>query len=206
MADGDAKGFGALEHNRYYRCFAWSDAEEELVNRWKMLFHEFNPIGIHSKEIQYFDYNMQKMSNIYGCTKELQSILLTYFKLTKDWLLRTNSIPEFQRRLKEQNNERQYVFHYHERQCIDTTIQRPVRKCLPKGALIGMCLDIIIREKNGEEEFLIWCKNSPMNMAFQNRLTWCCLFAKITAFYQVGAFLTTCFRNDTNSYDNYFQK
>jgi predicted metalloprotease with PDZ domain len=56
--------------------------------------------------------------------------------------------------LKEQNNERQYVFHYHERKCIDTTIQRPVRKCLPKGALIGMCLDIIIREKQWERGVL----------------------------------------------------
>jgi hypothetical protein len=69
-----------------------------------------------------------------------------------------------------------------------------------------MCLDIIIREKNEEEEFLIWCKNSLMNMAFQNRLTWCCHFKKNNRFDQVGAFLTTCFRNDTNSYDNYFQK
>jgi hypothetical protein len=35
---------------------------------------------------------------------------LIYFKSTKDWLLRTNSTTEFQKRLKEQNNERQYVF------------------------------------------------------------------------------------------------
>jgi hypothetical protein len=56
-----------------------------------------------------------------------------------------------------------------------------------KGALIGMCLDIIIREKS-KEEFLIWCKNSPMNMAFQNRLT--TVPAKITAltYPEVGAF------------------
>jgi predicted metalloprotease with PDZ domain len=54
-------------------------------------------------------------------------------------------------KLKEQNNERQYVLHNNERKS-DTTIQRPVRKCLPKGALIGMCLDIIIREKKQWKE------------------------------------------------------
>jgi hypothetical protein len=39
---------------------------------------------------------MQKMSN-FGCGEGVTEYLLTYFKLTKDWLLRTNSIPEFQK-------------------------------------------------------------------------------------------------------------
>jgi predicted metalloprotease with PDZ domain len=75
-----------------------------------MLFHEFNPIGIHWK-IQYFDYNMQKMSEHLWMYEGVTEYFANLFQITKDWLLR-NSIHEFQRRLKEQNNERQYVFHY----------------------------------------------------------------------------------------------
>jgi predicted metalloprotease with PDZ domain len=60
------KGFGALERNRHYRCFTWSDAEEELSKSMKdVVSHEFfhivTPLSIHSKEIQYFDYNMQNV-------------------------------------------------------------------------------------------------------------------------------------------------
>jgi hypothetical protein len=62
--------------------------KEELVKSMKMMlfpriFHIVTPLNITLKEIQYFDYNT-KCQNIYGCMKELQSILLTYFKLTKD--------------------------------------------------------------------------------------------------------------------------
>jgi hypothetical protein len=46
-------------------------------------FSYVTPLSIHSKEIQYFDYNMQKMSN-FGCGEGVTEYLLTYFKLTKD--------------------------------------------------------------------------------------------------------------------------
>jgi hypothetical protein len=87
---------------------------------------------------------MQKMSN-FGCGEGVTEYLLTYFKLTKDWLLRTNSIPEFQKGWKSKTMNDSMSFTPWA-QC-NTTIQRPVRKCLPKGALIGMCLDIITEKK-----------------------------------------------------------
>jgi predicted metalloprotease with PDZ domain len=39
-----------------------------------------------------------------------------------------------------------------------------------KGALIGMCIDIIIREKNGEKGILDLMQNYLLSMVFQRRL------------------------------------
>jgi predicted metalloprotease with PDZ domain len=39
-----------------------------------------------------------------------------------------------------------------------------------KGSLIGMCLDIIIREKQGRKGILDLMQNLLMNMVFQNHL------------------------------------
>jgi predicted metalloprotease with PDZ domain len=61
--------------------------KEELVkSMMDVVSHEFfhivTPFSIHSKEIQYFDYNNQKCQLIYGCTKVLLNILLICSKST----------------------------------------------------------------------------------------------------------------------------
>jgi predicted metalloprotease with PDZ domain len=44
-------------------------------------------------------------------------------------------------------NERHHVFYYNECKRVETTLQRSIHQRISKGSLIGMCLDIIIREK-----------------------------------------------------------
>jgi predicted metalloprotease with PDZ domain len=39
------------------------------------------------------------------------------------------------------------IIYHHECKCIRTAVQRSIYQCI-KGALIGMCIDIIIREKS----------------------------------------------------------
>jgi len=68
MTPTDAKGFGALEHPTATTVvMPEMISKDELVEEMKdVVSHEFfhivTPLTIHSKEIQYFDYNAPKMS------------------------------------------------------------------------------------------------------------------------------------------------
>jgi phosphoribosylformylglycinamidine (FGAM) synthase PurS component len=67
-------------------------------------------------------------------------------------------------------NERHHVFYYNECKRVETALQRSIHQRISKGSLIGMCLDIIIREKKAREEILDLMQNLLMNMVFQNHL------------------------------------
>jgi predicted metalloprotease with PDZ domain len=80
MQENDAKVWSFRASYSYYSCFTRTNAKEELVkSMMDVVSHEFfhivTPLSIHSKEIQYFDYN-PKMSAHYGCTKVLLNILI----------------------------------------------------------------------------------------------------------------------------------
>ena len=68
MKKSDAKGFGALEHHTSTTVvFPEVMTTEALGEQLKDVvshefFHTVTPLGIHSKEIQYFDYTNPKMS------------------------------------------------------------------------------------------------------------------------------------------------
>jgi predicted metalloprotease with PDZ domain len=79
-----------------------------------------------------------------------------------------------------------------------------------KGSLIGMCLDIIIREKsNGERGILDLMQKLSNEYGVSKPFNDDELFAKITAltYPEVGAFLTTYVSGTTPiPYDSYFEK
>jgi predicted metalloprotease with PDZ domain len=150
---------------------------------------------------------MPKMSNLWmyeGVTEYFANLFqINQGLITEDEFY----LPEFQKRLKEQNNERQYVLHNNERKC-DTTIQRPIRKCLPKGALIGMCLDIIIREKSNGKRILDLMQKLSNEYGVSKPFNDDALFAKNNRFNLsgVGAFFQPYVSGTTPiPYDNYFQ-
>jgi predicted metalloprotease with PDZ domain len=68
MKKADAKGFGALEHPTSTTVvMPEMMPKEQMAEQLKdVVSHEFfhivTPLGVHSKEIQYFDFNAPKMS------------------------------------------------------------------------------------------------------------------------------------------------
>jgi predicted metalloprotease with PDZ domain len=86
--DGLTGGFGALEHPYSSVYFMPEMTNEQLVPQlYEVAAHEFfhivTPLGIHSEEIQYFDYDQPKMSEhlwLYEGTTEYhaQSVQVKY--------------------------------------------------------------------------------------------------------------------------------
>jgi predicted metalloprotease with PDZ domain len=67
----------------YYSCFTRTNAKEELVkSMMDVVSHEFfhivTPLSIHSKEIQYFDYNPKMSEHLW-----MYEGVTEYFNLSK---------------------------------------------------------------------------------------------------------------------------
>jgi len=155
----DAAGFGALEHNNSTvvvmpEAYPKEALEESLID---IVAHEFfhiiTPLTIHSKEIHNFDFNDPKMSKhlwMYEGTTE-------YF--AQLFQVKENLIPkeEFFKRLT-RKIERSYIFddHMSFTEMSKNILKEPYKKNYEnvyyKGALISMCLDIIIKEKSSGEK------------------------------------------------------
>lgn len=213
----DAKGFGALEHPTSTTVvFPEMMGLEMLKEQMKdVVSHEFfhivTPLTVHSNEIQYFDFNNPQMSEHLWMYEGVTEYFANLFQINQglidqdaffgrmsdkiDQSLAMNDNMSFTKMSKnvfEQPYKDQYVNVYQ------------------KGALIAMCIDIIIREKsNGERGILDLMsklsKEYGTSKAFKDNE----LFAKITdlTYPEVGAFLQMHVAGDTPiNYEEYFAK
>lgn len=201
MNKSDAKGFGALEHHTSTSvCFPESMPADALGEQIKDVvshefFHTVTPLSIHSKEIQYFDYNDPKMSKhlwMYeGCTEYFANL----FQVNQGLI----GAEEFYNRMAGKISNASSMNDTMPFTEMSANVLVPPYKdqylnVYEKGALIGMCIDIIIREKsNGERGILDLMKKlsneyGPMKPFNDDEL-----FAKITSltYPEVGAFLAT---------------
>lgn len=201
MKDDDAKGFGALEHPTATTVvLPEMMPKDELVKSMKdVVSHEFfhivTPLSIHSKEIQYFDYNAPKMSEHLWMYEGVTEYFANLFQINQ------GLIPEeeFYTRMAEKIARASTLndtmpFTVMSANVLTEPYKDQYLNVYEKGALIGMCLDIIIREKsNGEKGILNLMQQlsneyGPVKPFNDNEL-----FAKITAltYPEVGTFLTT---------------
>lgn len=151
----DAKGYGALEHNTSTVVVLPESIPTKKLNETLRdvvsheFFHIITPLTIHSEEIHYFDYNQPKMSQhlwLYEGTIEYFSLL---FQIRE--ALMTNE--EFLERILEKiEASKQYDNQLSFTEMSQNILQEPYisnyRNVYEKGALISMCLDIIIRERS----------------------------------------------------------
>jgi predicted metalloprotease with PDZ domain len=213
----DAKGFGALEHPTATTVvMPEAMPQEELSEQLKdVVSHEFfhivTPLTIHSKEIQYFDYNSPKMSEHLWMYEGVTEYFANLFQINQGLITEEEFYDRMSGKIanaKELNDTMSFT------KMSANVLNQPYKdqylNVYEKGALIGMCLDIIIREKsNGQRGILDLMQklsneygaNKPFN---DNEL-----FAKITEFTypEVGEFFTTYVVGETPiPYETFFAK
>ncbi len=151
----DAKGFGALEHNTStVVVLPESLSKKKLIQTLTdVVSHEFfhivTPLTLHSEEIHFFDYNTPKMSQhlwLYEGTTEYFSIL---FQITQGLI----SKEEFLERIIDKiDTSKQFddtmSFTTMSKNILKEPYNASYRNVYEKGALISMCIDILIREKS----------------------------------------------------------
>ncbi|MDP5061521.1 MAG: peptidase M61, partial [Maribacter sp.] len=197
----DAKGFGALEHHTSTvvvlpEVMDVGRLEQAMVD---VVSHEFfhivTPLSVHSKEIQYFDFNDPKMSEHLWMYEGTTEYFANLFQIQQGLI----SEEEFyERMLAKINNSLFYddsmSFTVMSKNILDQPYEPNYANVYEKGALINMCIDIILREKSDGEKSMLWLmkelsKKYGTDVPFEDNS----LFNEIVAmtYPEVGEFFNT---------------
>ena len=195
----DAQGFGALEHPTATTVvFPEMIPKEQLSVLMKdVVSHEFfhivTPLTIHSQEIQNFDYNAPKMSQHLWMYEGVTEYFSNLFQINQGLI----DEEEFYTRISEKIENASKLndtmpFTTMSKNVLVEPYKAQYLNVYEKGALIGMCIDIIIREKSKGERGILdlmqkLSRKYGVSKAFNDEE----LFAKITelTYPEVGDFL-----------------
>lgn len=215
--NNDAQGFGALEHPTATTVvFPEIMPIDELSEMMKdVVSHEFfhivTPLTIHSQEIQNFDYNAPKMSEHLWMYEGVTEYFANLFQINQGLI----DEDEFYTRIAEKIENASKLndtmpFTIMSKNVFVEPYKTQYLNVYEKGALIGMCLDIIIREnsngKRGILELMHKLSNEyGVSKAFNDDE----FFAKITqlTYPEVGEFLKKYVSGPTPiPYESYFAR
>ena len=217
MAAKDAKGFGALEHPTSTtvvmpEMMGLEMLQEQLKD---VVSHEFfhivTPLTIHSNEIQYFDFNNPQMSEHLWMYEGVTEYFANLFQVNQGLIDESEFFERMAGKIAQslQMNDTM-SFTKMSKNVLNPPYKDQYLNVYQKGALIAMCMDILIRENsNGQKGILNLmqelAKEYGTKKAFKDEE----LFAKITdlTYPAVGEFLTLHVSGETPiPYEQFFTK
>lgn len=213
----DALGFGALEHPTATTVvFPEMVPSDQLITLLKdVVSHEFfhivTPLTIHSKEIQDFDYNAPKMSKHLWMYEGVTEYFAHLFQINQGLI----DEDEFYRRIAEKIEKSRTMddtmpFTTMSANVLKKPYKDQYLNVYEKGALIGMCIDLIIREKsNGQKGILDLMQKLSNEYGVKKAFNDSELFSKITqlTYPEIGVFLETYVNGPTPiPYEIYLEK
>ncbi|WP_224488736.1 M61 family metallopeptidase [Robertkochia flava] len=157
-AEDDAKGIGALEHN-YSTTAVFSEdmTSEDLTDVISHeFFHTLTPLNVHSEYIQYWDFNAPELSKHLWMYEGITEYFAQHFQVAENLI----GEEEFYRRMYEKMNfsmqfKDQLSFTEMSANILDPDMKEQFPNVYLKGALMAMCMDIIIREQSEGEKGLL---------------------------------------------------
>jgi len=213
----DAQGFGALEHPTATTVvMPEAMPKEQLAEQLKdVVSHEFfhivTPLTIHSKEIQFFDYNNPKMSEHLWMYEGVTEYFANLFQVNQGLITEDEF---YQRMATKIANASTMDDTMPFTKMSSSVLQKPYKdqyqNVYEKGALIAMCLDIQIRQdSNGQRGILDLMQKLSNEYGTQKAFDDTELFDKIESLtsLEVRKFLDTYVAGPTPiPYDVYFAK
>lgn len=211
----DAKGMGALEHPTSTTVVMPESMEQEMLEEQlkDVVSHEFfhivTPLTIHAEQIHNFDFNAPEMSEHLWMYEGVTEYFANLFQITEGLI----NEDEFYERMAEkiansyQMND-SMSFTTMSKNVLEPMFKDQYLNVYQKGALIAMCVDMIIREESAGTKGILHLmqdlsKEYGAGRAFKDDE----LFAKITSltYPEVGAFLEKYVAGDTPiPYDEFF--
>ncbi|MFP9100007.1 peptidase M61 [Flavobacterium sp. RHBU_24] len=217
MTETDASGFGALEHPTCTTVVmpetmgveALAEQLKDIVSH--EFFHIVTPLSVHSKEIQFFDFNAPKMSEHLWMYEGVTEYFANLFQVNQGLI---DEDAFFIRMAEKIANAGEFddtmPFTVMSKGVLAEPYKKEYRNVYEKGALIAMCVDIIIREESkGQKGILTLMRD--LTKAYGNNKPFddAELFGKITelTYPEVGEFLKTYVAGPTPiPYAEYFAK
>ena len=215
--ENDAHGFGALEHPTCTTVvMPEAMGKNELAEQLKdVVSHEFfhivTPLTIHSNEIHYFDFNSPKMSQHLWMYEGVTEYFANLFQVNQGLIDETEFYSRMSGKMSNASSMNDTMsFTTMSANVLDEPYKEQYLNVYEKGALIGMCLDIIIREESqGQRGILDLMQKLSAKYGAQKPFNDQELFATITTltYPAVGEFLATHVAGETPiPYDAFFAK
>lgn len=155
----DANGIGALEHNSSTTAvFLETMKSEDLIHVISHeFFHTLTPLKVHSKEIHYFDFNNPSMSKHLWFYEGITEYFSQMFQVNKGLVTEENFLKAMAlKEIRSKNNFPDSVsFTEMSKNVLDPNVKKLYPNVYEKGALLAMCIDIIIRSKSNGEKGII---------------------------------------------------
>ncbi|MES2811326.1 MAG: peptidase M61 [Bacteroidota bacterium] len=217
MQKQDAKGFGALEHPTCTTVvmpeqMPAAEMDEQLKD---IVSHEFfhivTPLGVHSKEIHDFDFTAPKMSKHLWMYEGVTEYFANLFQINQGLITEDEFYGRMSDKIRQasaMNDTMPFT------EMSANVLKKPFKdqylNVYQKGALIGMCVDMIIREKsNGQRGILDLMQKLTNEYGPNKPFNDDELFDKIVSFTypEVGEFFKTYVEGPTPiPYEKFFAK
>lgn len=159
----DAEGFGALEHHTSTVVVLPESMPKDRLEQAMVdvvsheFFHIVTPLSVHSKEIQFFNFNDPKMSKHLWMYEGTTEYFANLFQIQQGLITEE----EFYVRLLDKMSNAKYYddnmsFTVMSENILDDEYEKNYGNVYEKGALINMALDIILREKSNGQKGMLW--------------------------------------------------
>ncbi|QLG44604.1 M61 family metallopeptidase [Costertonia aggregata] len=166
----DASGFGALEHHTSTVVVLPEQMQKERLEQAMVdvvsheFFHIVTPLNVHSKEVQYFDFNDPKMSRHLWMYEGTTEYFANLFQIQQGLI----DEAEFYKRIMGKiENAKSYddsmSFTVMSENVLDDPYKDNYGNVYEKGALINMVLDIQLREWSDGEKGVLWLMKQLSN-------------------------------------------
>jgi predicted metalloprotease with PDZ domain len=200
-SEGSPKGFGALEHHTSTVVVlpeamdqdAIASAMTDVVSH--EFFHIVTPLSVHSEDVHYFDYNNPTFSKHLWMYEGVTEYFATLFQVDQGLVEEKDFYNKILGKIKASKKLNDAMsFTIMSENVLKAPYKDQYLNVYQKGALIGMCIDILIREaSNGNRGILSLMKELSnkygKNKPFEDDK----LIEEITAmtYPSVGEFLNT---------------
>lgn len=158
MAAKDPKGIGALEHNNSTTAvFRTGVTSSDLVHViGHEFFHTVTPLKIHSEQIQNFNFAKPELSQHLWFYEGATEYFASLYQVNQHLISEDDFYDIMSSKVKAANSYNDTLsFTKMSKQVIDPGMKKQYPNVYMKGALMSMCLDIILREKSHGEKGLL---------------------------------------------------
>jgi len=220
LSEGTAespKGYGALEHHTSTVVVLPESMDKAALDESMIdvvsheFFHIVTPLSVHSEDVHYFDYNNPTFSKHLWMYEGVTEYFATLFQVDQDLVEKEDFYNKIMSKIKASKRYNDAMsFTIMSENILKDAYKDEYINVYQKGALIGMCIDILMREaSNGNRGILSLMKELSnkygKNKPFEDDK----LIAEIIemTYPSVGEFLNTHVVGDLPiNYSTFFEK
>lgn len=220
LSDGTEKapkGFGALEHHTSTVVVLPEAMPDQALAKSMIdvvsheFFHIVTPLSVHSEDVHYFDYNQPTFSKHLWMYEGITEYFATLFQVNQGLVSEDEFYQKVMGKIKTASGMNDSMsFTEMSENVLDEPYASQYYNVYQKGALIGMCIDILMREEsNGNRGVLSLMKELSLKYGKNKPFEDDKLIEEITAmtYPSVGEFLNTHVVGGTPiNYNKFFAK